>query len=325
MDPVSHAALGRTLIALDRRHRLGRGAAAASIVGSLCPDVDLLRALQGWDVYLRAHQAGTHALAGAVGCGLLTATAVRVSVRGSRWAALAVAATAGALGHVLLDLAAGADIRPWWPLSNLDVTWPLFAMADPWLLGVFAIALAALWRRRSRPIAVTALAIVAAMCGAKAVLFDRAAAIDRRAVPLARARRADAVFGSWAQWTFFHAGDDRVDRWTVDAVRGTAERAFSLDRNLIDTRVRQSLPLPTIVNLRAAHDITLARVRPQRDGGYELMWTDLRYCAAALEGSDPLCGVWVGGEYSAGGQPLAAFARVGNLVQRRPVVAMTDH
>jgi hypothetical protein len=40
MDPVSHLAFGRTLVALDGRRALGSGAIAACVFGSLTPDVD---------------------------------------------------------------------------------------------------------------------------------------------------------------------------------------------------------------------------------------------------------------------------------------------
>ncbi len=69
MDPVSHVIFGRTLVAaLDTpgRGRFGRSVAGASMLGALSPDVDFLLMPQGWDIYLRAHEVGTHSLGGAI-------------------------------------------------------------------------------------------------------------------------------------------------------------------------------------------------------------------------------------------------------------------
>jgi len=319
VDPLSHAALGRTLIALDSRHRLGRGAAAACILGALCPDLDLARTLQGWDVYLRAHQGGTHSIAGVLACGLLTASVVGTVVRGARWRGLWLAATAGALSHIALDLIAGADIRPLWPVAGGLVTLPLFAMADPWLLGVFVVAIALLWRSRRPRIAAGVLLTVMAMSGVKGALFARALRADARAAGDPSVRRADAVFGSWRGWTFFHATTDAAERWEVDAWSGRARRALTIPRGLTSAEARSSVTLSSVENLRASHAITIARTRPAAAGRYEVVWTDLRYCAASLAASEPVCGLWFGGEYQAGGQPIDVVVHVGALTQRRPL------
>ena len=326
MDPVSHAALGRTLIALDGRRRLGRGASAACILGALSPDLDLLRTLQGWDVYLRAHQGGTHAVAGAIGCALLTATAVRAAVRGANWASLFVAAAAGALSHVALDLIAGGDIQPLWPVSTRAVALPLFAMGDPWLLAVFVAALALLWRARRPRVAAGVLAIVLTMSTVKAALFARAAGFDAVGAPAASDVRADAVFGSWRAWTFFHATADTASRWQVDALRGGTRLAFAVPRGIASEAAQASRSLPTVANLLASHAITIVRRRPGSDGRYAVLWTDLRYCEAALAGSEPVCRLWFGGEYESGGRLVDAVDYVGSLVQRRAVArAPADH
>lgn len=325
MDPVSHAAFGRTLIAFDTRHRLGRGAAAACILGSLAPDLDLARAVQGWDVYLHAHQGGTHALAGALACGALTATVVRAAARGSCWLPLFAAASAGSIGHLALDLVAGADLRPWWPLADAVYALPLFAMADPWLLALFVIALTMLWHRRRREVAAAVLLTFACMAGVKWALFARAARLDRLTVATRDATHVDAVFGSWRRWTFFHAAGSAAERWEVDAIDGSAVRAFSVDRGLAAPAVAASRDLPTVRNLLASHGVTLARVRAGGGGRYEVLWSDLRYCGATLAGSEPVCGLWFGGEYEAGGRPIDAVVHVGTLVQRRAARPPSDH
>jgi membrane-bound metal-dependent hydrolase YbcI (DUF457 family) len=325
VDPISHAALARILIGLDGQRRFGPGAGAAGVLGALVPDLDLARVLQGWDVYLRAHQVGTHALSGAIACGLVTAAAVRPLARGGRFIPLATAATAGALSHVFLDLIVGASIRPFWPVISGHISFPLFAMADPWLFACCLLGFVMLWRGRTARVACLALVIVAMFVGAKTVLYVRARGIDRAYSSSARVTRADAVFGSWRRWTFFHADGESVDRWEIDAVTGRAVRSFRASRGLSLPQAIVSRELPTVSNLLASHEITFARVRPSPAGDFDVLWSDLRYCQDSLAGSDPVCNLWVGGEYDARGRPIVAVVHVGSLVHRRTPRSGADH
>jgi membrane-bound metal-dependent hydrolase YbcI (DUF457 family) len=326
MDPVSHAAFGRTLIACDRRGRLGAGAVAAAVLGSLAPDLDLLRALQGWDVYLRHHQAGTHALAGALGCAALTAAGLRLFVARSRWLPLFAAASAGAIGHLLLDAASGADIRPLAPVFDGNATLPLFAMADPWLLGPLVLCAVLAWRVRRRLVPVILLASLAVYGAAKGMLLLRARAIDRAATTAGGPPRyVSAVFGSWTRWTFFHADAAVAEAWEIDAREGSAVRVSRVERGLSGPLVAESRALPTVTNLVETHRVTLARVHALGDGGHEVLWSDLRYCALRAAGSEPSCGLWFGGTFDARNRPIAALVRLGSHVQRRsPGFAMGD-
>jgi hypothetical protein len=165
MDPVSHLALGRTLIgvltstrSLDARRC---GCVVAAVLGALSPDLDAVLMPFGWDRYLRVHQVGTHTMAGTLLCALVTATAVhafvvsgfsrtaRVVVSGFRrtaridfagsaaeYSSLALAAWIGAASHVSLDLLSGARLRLGWPFVDAVASVPLVAMADPWLLAL---------------------------------------------------------------------------------------------------------------------------------------------------------------------------------------------
>ena len=90
MDPVSHVAFGRTLVALDSGRTLGPGAIAACVLGSLTPDIDAVFMPFGWDFYLRIHQGGTHSLIGSMASAALTAAVVRlrpnaVAIGGCSW------------------------------------------------------------------------------------------------------------------------------------------------------------------------------------------------------------------------------------------------
>ena len=65
----------------------------------------------GWDRYLRVHEVGTHTIVGTLACALLTAAAVYVFARPTRYSVLALSAWIGAASHVLLDLLSSARLR----------------------------------------------------------------------------------------------------------------------------------------------------------------------------------------------------------------------
>jgi membrane-bound metal-dependent hydrolase YbcI (DUF457 family) len=140
MDPVSHAALGRTLIAAfaagRQRARPPRAWVAAAVLGALSPDLDAILMPFGWDRYLRVHEIGTHTIAGTLACAVLTAAVVRLFAREGRYSSLLLPAWLGAASHVLLDLLSSARLRPGWPLVDTVVSLPVVAMADPWLFAL---------------------------------------------------------------------------------------------------------------------------------------------------------------------------------------------
>ena len=121
MDPLSHIVAGRAVVALFDRDADGRALGAAAIVGALSPDVDIALAPSGWDIYLRAHQAGTHSIAGGLLVGCAGAFLVRAFARRSRYLPLAAAAAAAAMSHLALDALSGARIRLAWPWVDARV------------------------------------------------------------------------------------------------------------------------------------------------------------------------------------------------------------
>ena len=331
MDPVSHVALGRTLVALDSRRTLGPGAIAACVLGSLAPDVDAVFMPIGWDIYLRRHQGGTHSLIGTIACAALTAALVRLQSKRGDYRSLVLAAWAGAMGHLLLDVMSGADVRFFWPMGPA-VAVPLFAMADPWLGGVLALGLLALVVRKnnSRPMAAAILIGVTVLGGVKAGLYARAQGRHDPSDGSVQFRRAEAEWGSLIRWITYETRAGAVDSRRVNAMTGTVTPLLHVPRGLDDPLVVRSRELETVQNFLAAHSVTFAIVvgtaRPQ------VLWSDLRYCGPLESRSAPWapitlgsgspvsCALWFGGEFdSAAGVPTEAIVYVGHLVQRRAV------
>jgi membrane-bound metal-dependent hydrolase YbcI (DUF457 family) len=334
MDPVSHLAFGRTLVALDGRRALGSGAIAACVFGSLTPDVDAVLMPVGWDVYLRHHQGGTHSLLGSIACAALTAAAVRLSLKRGRYSYLWLAAWIGCAGHLLLDVISGADIRFFWPLGP-PVTLPLFAMADPWLGGALVLGVVALALRRSdRGRAARAILMAIAILSAgKWALYARVEESEQEPGSGAVTRRAETEWGSLTQWVTYRAGADIVAARRVSGVTVAATPLIHLTRGLDDPLVVRSREMVTVQNFLAAHGVTFAVVIDGAAEGRQVLWSDLRYCGPPTTGrravpwapidlgtGSPLsCTLWFGGEFDRAGRPTASVVHIGQFVQRRPI------
>jgi membrane-bound metal-dependent hydrolase YbcI (DUF457 family) len=331
MDPVSHVAFGRTLVALDSRRTLGPGAIAACMLGSLAPDVDAVFMPIGWDIYLRRHQGGTHSLMGAIACAALTAAMVRLQSKRGHYRSLLLAAWAGSMGHLLLDMMSGADVRLFWPVGSA-VALPLFAMADPWLGGVLVLGLLALVLRPSHSgrMAAAVLTAVTVLAGGKAALYARAPGRHDPSDGSVQFRRAEVEWGSLTRWITYETRAEAVDALRANTVTGTVTPLIHVLRRLNDPLVVRSRELEAVQNFLAAHGVTFATVigteRPQ------VLWSDLRYCGppanrsapwtptALVSGSPVSCALWVGGEFdAASGAPVESIVYVGHFVQRRPI------
>jgi membrane-bound metal-dependent hydrolase YbcI (DUF457 family) len=335
VDPISHVAFGRTLVALDSRRTLGHGAIAACVIGSLAPDLDAVFMPIGWDIYLRHHQGGTHSLIGSIACAALTAAVVRLGSKRGRYPGLLLAAWAGALGHVLLDLISGADVRFFWPGGRV-VALPLFAMADPWLGAVFVLGLVMLALRRSHPGPTAAVILIAVtvFAGGKAALYARAQGRPDLSEGSVQTR-ADVEWGSLTRWIAYETSVDAVEARRVDALTGTATVLIHVRRGLDEPLVARSRELETVRNFLASHGATFAIVIGAGAGRRLVLWSDLRYCgpledrratwppwapAAPGSGSPVACALWFGGEFDPAADTFrASLVYVGHLVQRRPI------
>jgi membrane-bound metal-dependent hydrolase YbcI (DUF457 family) len=319
MDPISHVAFGRALVALDGRRALGAGAVTACVLGSLAPDVDAVLMPYGWDTYLRLHQGGTHSLIGSAACATLTAAAVKLLWRQGRYPALWLAAWAGALGHLLLDVISGADIRFLWP-AGPSVALPLFAMADAWLAGVLVLGLVTLaFSRNPLRVGIAILLAVTVLGGVKAILYGRTRAVHDSSPGVVLFRRAEARWGSLTGWTVYEARADTVSAYRVNALRGDVVPLVRLPRGLSDPLVLRSRELGTVRNLLAAHDVTFATVTVAAPDRREVLWSDLRYCRST-SASTVTCALWVGGEFDPGADAFSAsVVHVAGFVQRRRV------
>lgn len=155
MDPLAHALFGGALAKspVGRRSPLS---AAALVVGSIAPDVDLITWwLGGRDAWIKAHAGLTHSPVGLVLLGLALVPFLRwvereftsrhsVFAVGGRPGTCATAVMVGLALHVPLDLLTDHGARPGYPLTGAWVRADLVHPTDPflWLLFGGAAALA---------------------------------------------------------------------------------------------------------------------------------------------------------------------------------------
>lgn len=335
MDPVSHAALGRSLVALAGDGRGSRPAVVAATLGALSPDIDAVLMPFGWDRYLRVHEIGTHTLAGLIACGLLTALVVRPFGRGASCRALAGAGCLGAASHVLLDLLSSARLRIFWPIVDAQLSLPLVAMADPWLAAVLIAGAAAIWVSRARRrVAAIALAAAAAFLLVKSAVALRAIDSYGESAQRGSGVRAAVVEAKWAsltEWNVFDRTADQLRFWKTDGARRRARLAFTWPLAPESEEVAASRSLQAVRNFLRGHDLAFAATLPQPDGGRSVLWSDIRFCwnpagagAPQLEptisrdGATIACALWFGGEYDRRGTLLHEIVKIGGFTQTRP-------
>jgi len=343
MDPLTHIVIGRAVVAAARDESRNRVVGAAAILGALSPDVDSALVFAGWDRYVRAHQFGTHSLLGALTMAMVTAVVVDRSAKASALrrsakvlaerppiarlkasrSTLFLAAAAGALSHVALDLLSGARIAIAWPLFNRRVSAPLVAMADPWLIAVCLVWLAMLWPariplRRASRIAVATAAIF--LC-AKAALLG--VAIDRSGVSPHEQSAFEARWGSLTTWYVFERLTDCVRASTIAANGGEGLVSFAHPLTMESPLVAASRAVEDVRNFLAVHEFTFAEETRNDDATASVVWSDIRYCWPAAGGATwriaTNCGVRVGAVFAASGRAVTQEIRIGGFVQRRPV------
>jgi membrane-bound metal-dependent hydrolase YbcI (DUF457 family) len=321
MDPLTHVVVGRALTAAagrpDRPQSFALGAAA--ILGALSPDIDSVVAFAGWDRYLRVHQFGTHSLLGTVVMAACTAGVIWLVHRGTGFAALLGAATAGAISHIALDLACGALIAIAWPLSYRRFSVPLVAMADPWLVGICAGGVFALWRVRvpMRTAARLVLVTISVFLAFKAAML--AMALSRADVIPAVPDALEARWGSLAEWTVYGRSADTVRSVRISSSGAPSGVVMSQAVESASPFVARSHELETVRNFLAAHDFAFPVVEPEGLDRISVLWSDLRYCGPASTPNLVSCVVWAGGIFDRSGRALTQEVKVGRLIQtRRP-------
>lgn len=291
------------------------------MLGALSPDVDAVLMPQGWDIYLRAHELGTHSLIGALVVGGAAGVLVRL-LRGGRASSLAVAGAIGAISHLTLDLLSGARLQLAWPLTSGRLSLPLVAMADTWLIAIFACVAVALIlnRQRLQRAAWIGLAITATFFGAKTLLFVRAQAAVSHLRVTSGGEVFEARWGSLREWVYLERREGALQAWLVDGWRKQASLQLSWPVLDESPAVAASRRLDTVRNFLAVHELTFAVEELDASGGRAVWWSDLRYCWKPAVGDSRIdCGLWFGGVFDREERAVRQAVRLGSWTQTRAV------
>lgn len=315
MDPVSHLLFGRTVALTIRRRPALTGVTAALVLGSILPDADAALTPSGFDLYLRAHAAGTHSLLGTVIEAVALALVLRMLMTGSRTLPLVAASWVGVVGHVFWDLADGSDISLLTPFSDATLGWHLVAMGEPIVLMILAAAILLAWRWPAR----------AQQCaGAALVLLSVQLAVKKTTQEWARTRYAESVvnetpgaiaiapsLGRLFAWRIYDRDGDQVRAWNVDGWSGAVTLAFEYRDAASAPAVMLSRELPVVRTFLGLSKMPF--VRMERDGPRRLvLWSDLRSCSSRG------CDVSFGGAFDGNMAPLYQLIRIGGFNQQRP-------
>jgi hypothetical protein len=238
---------------------------------------------------------------------------------------LLAAAAAGALSHLILDIACGGRIQAAWPIARSRVTMPLVAMADPWFIAICVAGLVARWPLRlpRRGVSRAIVAAAVALLALKAVVLARAVRSSPARVSMTA---LDPHWGSLTEWSIFEETPDAVRAWTISGRGGAAVASLSHRRGADTPLAASSRSLDTVQNFLSVHEFTFEVVRPAGDGRAEALWSDLRYCwitkpddaVSVRAGESTSCAVWAGGLFDARGRALMQLVKIGELVQTRP-------
>ena len=338
MDPFSHVVFGRTLAALSPPHVCGRGTIPAVVLGALAPDVDALLTPFGWDLYLRAHEVGTHSLVGSLGMAAVTALVVRPFARGSRYPPLVVAAWVGSLSHLALDVLSGAHVRLGWPWLGGRLSVPLIAMAEPVVVAIFVAGAILLFVVRKRPAqsqhrgAIVVLAAAFLFLALKAMLVTTAmSSLGGRSKQVVN-RVVEARWASLTEWHVYDRTADALQQWRVRP-GGDPVLLLSWPIGAEPPLVTRSRSLSTVRNFLRVHDLGFAVQLPDPAGGTQVLWSDIRLCwapdgetavpqpvvsAITPAGATRIaCALWFGGTFDDSGRVIRQRVQVGRWSQTR--------
>jgi len=318
MDPLSHAVIGRSVtVAINDDRFTSPGVGVAAVFGALVPDVDAAFIGSGWDIYLRAHEIGTHSIVGGVAIACLAAAVVRGFARRTRYLPLAIAAVLGAMSHIALDVVSGARVRIGWPLVDARVSVPLVAMGDPWIVLICAVGVIAMWLgRRKRRVARLVLTAAVALLSVKAVLLAQAA----RSAPVARVSISafDARWGSFTEWSVFERTASAIRAWQIHSGGGKASMWLSRPIEPRSSAAAASHALDTVRNFERTHDFGFA-VEESNATDVAVLWSDPRYCWPDPSATNGIaCALWFGGEFDANGRAIMQEVKIGWWTQTRP-------
>lgn len=136
MDPYTHLATGILLGSLPPAQAMGWVGTAATVAGSLAPDLDFVTRRLGGTRFLYHHHGATHSIPGLALLGAAVATGLWILRPDTSWTCLWLLAFGSGLLHDLLDiLMHNTGVQLLFPLTHRRVAHPLLIGVNPPLLS----------------------------------------------------------------------------------------------------------------------------------------------------------------------------------------------
>lgn len=140
MDPLTHAAVGMLIgIKGGAGISLADGAMAASVLGAVAPDLDIVAQMWGDYAYLKQHRAFSHSLPGISLISLGLAGILSIFYPETGFFNLGVWSMLGALSHIFLDLFNSYGVGVLWPLCRKKYAINLLTIFDPVIFALILI------------------------------------------------------------------------------------------------------------------------------------------------------------------------------------------
>jgi inner membrane protein len=278
VDNLTHTLVGVAL-AQAGVSRASRGAAAAVIIASNLPDIDVLFAFGGSAAYLDHHRDLTHSVVGAPVLALALAGLLFVLVKGSRFLGLATAALVGVAGHVFLDLWTSYGTRVFSPFNHTFYAWDLVFIADPIILAILlATVLLARPPRLGPRAATVGLGIILAYVGGRAVLHEKAVDEALVQIPGGHVRRLAALPGPVDPLRWRIVADTGPDYWTgtvrLDGPSEPFQRRSKQPEDALVARAREESGVARIFLAFSTFPWLEVEATPD---GTAITWRDLRF------------------------------------------------
>lgn len=137
MDPISHGIIGAGVFALAGGElSIAEPAFIGCVVGSLCPDFDVVVKLLNDHYYLKHHRGSTHSLAGSALLSGAIAVLMYLMFPGSDLINIFLWTYIGSLSHIFFDCLNSYGVRLLWPISRRKFSLSILKLYDMVIVGL---------------------------------------------------------------------------------------------------------------------------------------------------------------------------------------------
>ncbi|MGA2192132.1 MAG: metal-dependent hydrolase [Nitrospirota bacterium] len=186
MDSITHIITGAVMSG-PAKEKIGWTGAAALLIGSFMPDIDLVLGVFGNDFYFRYHRVITNSFLGMLLIPPLTALVIWKLSNYPDFKVIYLLVLTAYVPHVFMDFTNSYGCTFLWPLSRRWYALDIVFIVDPWITGLLVIGLAMmLLKIRPMPVAIACFALLFCYWGLRAYTHSAAIGHFKSLEPAAR-------------------------------------------------------------------------------------------------------------------------------------------